>query len=393
MGWEELWREFGKAAELIKEAGEEIALVFHNDADGLCSGAIASITLSRVGVPHKLISIEKIHPAILKLIHGTGHKLYVYLDIGSGRADLVEHAAEETETEAIIVDHHDPMRVKSSRVLNMNPELYGFSGETEVSGSTATYLLMSNIADIRDAAWMAVVGSAEIPGELRGLNRKALDDAVAVGDVEVKPGRRGERYLITFLRKPWNKVSSTLTAIGSIGYYDMGPYKAVQYLMERSIGEEAATRYEEERKKRFRQAFAYISRKRLNYGRATQWFHLGSLFKGLGTKTLGTFTSMLSYRGVAKPDKYLIGFMEFEPLIPGLGRIEGSWVKVSVRTPKKVAEKIGRGELPPASKLTVEASEEVGGTGDGHSFAASAIIPAGAEQRFITLFDEYASSP
>ncbi len=389
MDWRGLEEAFKEAAEIVRESGEA-ALVFHNDADGLCSGAIASLALTRAGIKHRLISIEKVHPGILRLIHGTGHSLYIYLDIGSGRADLVERVAEESGTRAILVDHHDPMRVESSRVINLNPELYGFSGETEVSGSTTTYLFMGRISEIRDAAWMAVVGSAEIPGDLRGLNRKPLEDAVSVGDVEVRQGRKGERYIVRFMDRPWNKVSSTLTAIGSIGYYDMGPYKAVQFLLERKIDESVAAGYEEERKRRFRQAFAYLSRRKLSQGRVVQWFHLGRLFKGLGTKTLGTFTSMLSYRGAVSPEKYLIGFMEFEPSIPGLGRLEGSWVKVSVRTPKRLAEKVKEGLMPPASKLTVEASEKVGGTGDGHSFAASAIIPSGSEERFIELFEEMA---
>ena len=388
MGKEEYFGELSRVAERLRgRAGEEVAIVFHNDADGLCAGAIASLALKRAGVKYKPISIEKIHPAILRLVHSSGHKLYIYLDIGSGRADLVAEAAEESGSEAVILDHHDPRRVESSRVVSLNPELYGFSGESEVSGSTATYLSMREVSKLKDAAWMAVVGSAEIPGPLQGLNRIPLEDAISVGDVEVRESGGKERYYIKFLRKPWSKVSSTLTAIGSVGYYRGGPYQAVEYLLSRSIDEGEAARLEEERKKRFRQAFAVVARRRLKTHGRVQWFHLGSLFKGLGTKTLGTFTSMLSYRGIVQPDRYLVGFMEFEPELPGLGRVEGEWVKVSVRTPKKVSEEVRAGRLPPASELTVKASEEVGGTGDGHSFAASALIPAGEEERFIEIFD------
>ena len=384
---EEYFKALEEEAEKLSRVKEEVGLVFHNDADGLCAGAIASLALKRSGVPHKLISIEKVHPAILKLVHSSGHRLYIYLDIGSGRADLVAEAAEESGSEALILDHHDPRGVESAKVVNLNPELYGFSGETEVSGSTATYLLMRKLTNLRDAAWMAVVGSAEIPGPMRGLNRMPLEDAVASGDVEVRESGGKERYYVKFLRKPWNKLSSTLTAIGSVGYYRGGPYKAVEYLLSRRIEEGAAEKLEEERKRRFKQAFAVVARKRLKTEGRVQWFHLGRLFKGLGTKTLGTFTSILSYRGMVAADKYLVGFMEFEPELPGLGRVEGDWVKVSVRTPKKLAEEVKTGRLPPASELTVKASEEVGGTGDGHSFAASALIPAGSEERFIEIFD------
>ena len=233
---------------------------------------------------------------------------------------------------------------------------------------------------------MAVVGSVEIPGAMRGLNRIALMDAVEVGDVEIKGEGEKERYYLKFMGKYWNKVSSTLTAIGSVGYYEGGPYRAVEYLLARRIDEEDARRLEEERRKRFNRAFAMVARSRLKVRGGVQWFHLRGLFKGLGTKTLGTFTSMLSFRAMVAQDKYLVGFMDFEPELPGLGRVKGSWVKVSVRTPKKVAEKIRRGELPPASELIMRASEEVGGTGDGHSFAASALIPEGREEEFIEVF-------
>lgn len=383
---EEYFEELRRVAGELKGSGE-VAIVFHNDADGLCAGAIASLALKRAGIPCKPMSIEKVHPAILGLVHSTGHKLYIYLDIGSGRADLVAEAAERSGARAIVLDHHDPRVVESERVVNLNPELYGFSGEREVSGSTATYLFARELAGLEDAAWMAVVGSAEIPGPLQGLNRIPLEDAVKSGDVEIRGGGEKERYYIKFLGKPWNKLSSTLTAIGSVGYYRGGPYKALEYLLSRRVDEAEALRLEEERRRRFRQAFAVVARRKLRVHGRVQWFHLGSLFRGLGTKTLGTFTSMLSYRGVVDAERYLVGFMEFEPELPGLGRVEGEWVKVSVRTPKKVAGLVEAGKLPPASELTVKASESVGGTGDGHSFAASALIPAGKEEEFIEVFD------
>jgi len=46
--------------------------------------------------------------------------------------------------------------------------------------------------------------------------------------------------------------------------------------------------------------------------------------------------------------------------------------------------------MPPASTLTVKAAEAVGGSGDGHSFAASALIPAGKEGNFIREFEALA---
>ena len=387
MSMEEYFEALREAAEELRSIDFEVPIIFHDDADGLCSAAIASMALDRVGIKYKLYCVEKLHPAIVKLLHSKGYKLYIYLDIGSGRADLIVKSVEEQDSRAIIVDHHDPRRVESKRVIHLNPELYGFSGETDVSGSTATYLFMRELSRLDDAAWMAVVGSAEIPGDLRSLNRIPLEDAVKVGDVEVKRAKNRERYLIKFLKKPWNKLSSILTAMGSVGYYRDGPYLAVEFLKKRMIEEDRVKEFEELRKKKFNQAFAILAKKGLRVDGMVQWFHLGDLFKGLGSKTVGTFTSMLSYRKTCSPDKYLIGFMKFEKNLPRIGEIDGEWVKASIRTPKHVADEIRAGKLPPASNLTVKSAEKVGGSGDGHSFAASALIPAGREEEFIEEFN------
>ncbi|MCD6536413.1 MAG: DHH family phosphoesterase [Thaumarchaeota archaeon] len=376
-----------ETAKRIRGSPLNAIVIFHDDADGLCAGAIASLALERLGIKQRPICVEKLSPEIVKLIHSLGEALYIYVDIGSGRADLIAEEIGRSGGEAIIADHHDPVKVESEKLIHLNPEFYGYSGETDVSGSTATYLLMREAADIKDAAWMAIIGSAEIPGPLKGLNRIALEDAVEVGDIEVLGSGESEKYVIKFLKKPWNKLSSTLTAIGSMGYYEGAPLSAIENLKQRRIPEDLAEKFEALRKKKFAQAFAIVSKRGLNSGNFVQWYHLGDLFKGLGSKAVGTFTSMLSYRRVVNPQKYLIGFMNFLPDIPGLGRIEGEWVKTSVRVPKQLSDHIKRGTMPPVSTLTIKASEAVDGSGDGHSFAASALIPAGKERDFIREFD------
>ena len=376
-----LMREFGR------EFGEAI-LVFHDDADGLCAGAIMSLVLERLGIPHRLICVEKLSPEVVELIHAQGEKLYLYTDIGSGRADLIALWLGRSGGAAVIVDHHDPVEAAHPRLLHLNPELYGYEGESDVSGSAAAYLLAKEIFDARDAAWMAVVGSAEIPGKLRELNRIALEDAVAAGDVEIVSENGEEAYRVKFLGKLWRELSSTLSAIGSVGYYMRGPQDAVEHLKRRMIPENFAERFEDLRRRRFAQAFAIIAKTGLRKSAWTQWYHLRDLFKGLGSKTIGTLSSMLSYRKGVDPDRYIIGFMNFEPEIPGLGRIRGSWVKFSVRAPRRLSSMIENGSMPSISELAVKASEKVGGSADGHKFAASGLIPSGTEENFIQEFDD-----
>ncbi len=387
MGDRDYWKALREAATILKSSSKDAIVIFHDDADGLCAGAIASLALDRIGVSHRLVCIEKLSPEIVDLIHSLSDKLYLYLDIGSGRADLIARKLDEKPGLAIIVDHHDPASVDHEKLLHLNPELYGYSGESDVSGSTATYLLMRELVDLRDAAWMAVIGSAEIPGNLKELNRIPLNDAVERGDVQISRAGGSERYLIKPFGKPWNKLSSTLTAIGSAGYYARGPQQAVESLKERRIPEELAERFEKLRRRKFAQAFAIISKGGLRHEKYIQWYHLGDLFKGLGSKTIGTLTSMLSYRRGIDQKKYLIGFMNFEPEIPGLGRLKGEWVKVSVRAPKPLQRLIEKDEMPAISDLTMRAAERAGGSGDGHRFAASALIPAGGENVFLEEYE------
>lgn len=380
-----------RAYQLLREFREAL-LIFHDDADGLCAGAILSTLLDRLGIAHKLICIEKLSPEIVDLIHSRGDGLYIYADIGSGRADLIARSLAALGGAAIIVDHHDPVGGEHSRLLHLNPELYGYEGESDVSGSTAAYLLAKELVGAVDAAWMAVIGSAEIPGELRRLNRIALEDAVSSGDVEVISERGEESYRIRFLGKSWKELSSTLSAIGSVGYYMRGPQEAVKHLKMRMIPESLAARFEDLRRRKFAQAFALIAKSGMRRSRWAQWYHLGDLFKGLGSKTIGTLTSMLSYRKGVDPDRYIIGFMNFEPDIPELGRIGGRWIKFSIRAPRKLAGQIEEGLMPSISELAIAASERVGGSADGHRLAASGLIPAGSEESFIGSFDELVSS-
>jgi hypothetical protein len=157
------------------------------------------------------------------------------------------------------------------------------------------------------------------------------------------------------------------------------------------IPESLAEKFENLRRRKFAQAFAVIARTDMRRSRWAQWYHLGDLFKGLGSKTIGTLTSILSYRKSVDPGRYIIGFMNFEPEIPGLGRIRGSWVKFSIRAPRELSSMIENGSMPPISELAVRASEKIGGSADGHKFAASGLISAGAEEDLIHEFDELVS--
>ncbi|MEM0089800.1 MAG: DHH family phosphoesterase [Nitrososphaerota archaeon] len=380
--------ELKRASELFRASTNNVLVIHHDDADGICSAAIALSAFESSGIKTGRVCIEKLHPAILSKIHSTDYDAYVYTDIGSGKAEIIERLAGDKLV--IILDHHDPVMVSKPNVLNLNPELYGFSGERDVSGATATYLFAEKLADVKHMAWASVVGSAELGGSLTSLNRIPLEHAVEVGDVEVRESAGRERYYIIPFREAWDRLSTKLTILGSVGYYTDGPKKAVESCIKRSLDENDVEVLEEYRKQIFSKVMANLRRHGINRDEKVQWFSVGDSFAGMGTKVLGTFTSILAYRGFVDQRKYLVGFMNFPRVIPELGEIEGEWTKVSVRAPKLLAELINKGAMPSVSKLVVEAADYVGGYGDGHLTAASALIPRGTEDDFLKKMEELA---
>ncbi|RLF11346.1 MAG: hypothetical protein DRJ98_03680, partial [Thermoprotei archaeon] len=148
--------------------------------------------------------------------------------------------------------------------------------------------------------------------------------------------------------------------------------------------EEFIAKLEGDRKNVNQQLLSRVRSEGLKKDGSIQWLHVGDAFKGMGTKVIGTFLSYLSFqRRLIDRGMYLVGFMNMSPEIPGLGQLKRSYVKVSARAPDVLASLINDGSRPPLSTLLPEAAKAVGGFGDGHSVAASGIIPKGMEFVFI----------
>ena len=388
MSLDKLICEMKKAIDLLKGYGTQLVhVIHHDDADGVTGAAIISKALERAGFNVKRICIEKAYPEVIRRLHRSRGEVYVYVDIGAAHAQLIsrENAGKNL---TIILDHHDAEPSTDELVLNLDPELYGFSGESEVSGSTTTYLFAKLLSDVnKDLAFLAIVGSMEIPGNLRGLNREALKDALELGEVSVRKKGAEEIYHVKKEGFKGNakSLSSMLTVLASVGYYRGGPELAVKACLEgfRSHIRKLVDEFREERKKVMWSVIRRLKMKGLEETTHLQWFHVQDSFRGMGVKVIGTCCSMLLFQKWINPRKYLLGFMNMSPEIPGFGRLEGQYVKVSARTPSLLSEDIKKGRAKPLAKLLPEAANAVGGFGDGHAVAASGVIPRGSENTFI----------
>ena len=89
------------------------------------------------------------------------------------------------------------------------------------------------------------------------------------------------------------------------------------------------------------------------------------------------------------PNKYIAGFQDMGKVIPGLGGFDWDLVKVSMRVPAPLEEKILRDKtMPGLAYLLPEAAKAVGGSIDAcHDYAAAALIPKGSEERLIAEMD------
>ncbi|HDJ89742.1 MAG TPA: DHH family phosphoesterase, partial [Thermoprotei archaeon] len=339
---------------LKKYRSKDVLLIFHDDADGISSGAIAYKALKREGYNVELICIEKILPQILEYIHGKNRgKIIFYVDLGSPHADKISNL-NSSKNLVIILDHHDPTKSTDPLVFNINPELYGMTGERDASGSAVTYMFAKKFNDTNiELAPIALIGVKEIPGSLRGINLLVKNDAEKVGikiDVE--------------------KYFKILQVVGPVGYYNEGPYIGIEACLN-GLTTKIEKFYNELREKRTRankRMLAILYRKGFNYTNHIQWFDTGNIFGGMGTKVLGTFCSYISYMGkLIDPYKYIVGFMKLPKNIPRLMEIEGDWLKVSCRASNILKRKIRFEEAPPIVDILIYASKKVGGIADGHS--------------------------
>jgi len=370
----------------------KVQIIHHDDADGLCAASIVKDMLEKKGFNIETICIEKLFPEVINKLHSTEGKVYIYVDIGSAHASKIS-AINKSKNLTIILDHHDFEESTDPLVYNLNPEVYGISGEEEASGSTVAYFFAKNMDKQNTRlAHLAVIGAAEIPGPLKGLNLEALKDALKNNLVEVEGEGDKIDVKVLCLGKPlsYRRLSTMLTILGSVGYYADGPRKGIKACLEGFTGdiEETILKLEEKRRRANRRMLEKLKSNGINQLSSIQWFHAYDMFKGMGTKVIGTFCSYLSYQKIVHPTKYLIGIMNMSREIPGFGLLKKDYVKVSARTPKTLSFMIKEGKKPPLSKILPEACKHFNGFGDGHSTAASGVIVKGVEKEFISLLEK-----
>jgi len=375
MNYEDFGKKVGIAiSELKRTKPKEILLVHHDDADGLSSAAVTKEALEREDYRVKTFCLEKVYPEVIEDLHKAEGKVIFYCDIGSSHADFISEC-NKGRSLAIILDHHDPKPATDPRVYDLNLENYGFRGETDFSGATCCYLFAKALNERNiDLSYLALVGSCEIPGGLVGLNKVVSDEAVKNGVVRME----GKKVEIVNLGIGIDKLFSELQILGPVGYYEGGPELGIKACLE-GITEEVKRRiddWEDRRKRANKELLGRLYRERLKETEHLQWFDAGDAYAGMGTKVVGTFCSFIAFqKRLVKPNKYILGFTNMSPEVPGYGQLKGDYAKVSVRVPDEMKKAIDAGKMPSAVGLLLEASKGFG-ISDGHAYAANCVLPA-----------------
>jgi len=276
---------------------------------------------------------------------------------------------------------------------NLNPILDGFSGEHDTSASTVAYFFAKFVDPrLSKHAHLGMIGAAEVPGELEGLNKILARDAFEQG--LAKASKNDFKVEAEGFQYSRSRLSTILNVLGSVGYYRDGPAIGVDACLKGFPEEtvELARKLEEERKEANQRMLQKIKQDGLHKMKSVQWFHAEDNYAGMSGKVVGSFCSYLRFQGIVEQSKYLIGMMNVPADIPGWGKLSSSLVKASGRAPRVLGGLIERGKSPPLSKILPQACRTAGGFGDGHNVAASGVFQVGKEQVFLSELDRMAST-
>jgi len=191
-----LWTSAKQAANLIKNSSV-VAIASHIDADGISAGAIAKLTLDRIGIGSSVQFFKKLDDQALASLKERHADLIWFTDLGSGSASKIEG------TTAVITDHHAPEAAAQSQrnrgqallsdfssFVQVNPHLHGVSGASELSGAGSTFLaayaMDTRNADLAILAVLGAVGDLQDQRmrQLEGINRTIMNLAQEGGLLE-----------------------------------------------------------------------------------------------------------------------------------------------------------------------------------------------------------------
>jgi single-stranded DNA-specific DHH superfamily exonuclease len=174
--------------------GENIALLFHGDADGCCAGAIMYRTLRLMGdllvFPVFMEKGESIYSeSLAKRIQAYEPSRLIVMDMGSRNRPVVPGLS------TMIIDHHKPDGVPPADAF-----VTSFGVEPPAPASLLTYQICRHFVQTDGLSWLAAVGTAADLGidtdfdVLRGACDIYGKQVISEAAVLVNSGRRSAEH-------------------------------------------------------------------------------------------------------------------------------------------------------------------------------------------------------
>jgi single-stranded-DNA-specific exonuclease len=377
----------------VKQWPEKTVQVFHhNDADGLCSGAILTRAFERQGLKVQRFCLEKPYPAVLKKIYEQGGSILIFADF-AGRIAPMLSELNKGRNLTLILDHHVAEASTDPRVHNLDPDFYGLKGDRDISASTTCYLFALTLDSVnRDLAHIAAVGAVGdgffVDGRLVSQNREVTMEAVQQGLIEIRKHETGEQYLLMTSKGQisCSELGDYLDILGGVGYYQKGPDMGVRVCLE-GVSSESDRMVEELkaiRTKVFNEEITRLQDGALKKSPHIQWFHVEKRFFPMGVKMIGAFCEVIKDTDHIDPQKYIAGFQIIPDEIPGVGSITFNEVKISMRVSPYLEGEIRAGRAMGLNVLLPEATNRLGGFSDAcHSLTAATTVAIGKEEKLI----------
>ncbi len=192
---QDMIRKATRAKEIIDSCSDQIRVVSHYDADGICSAAIMTKALLRKGKDFHLAFVQQINDDILMELDAEKRKVIIFLDLGSGYLNDIKNHIKDSRV--IICDHHQPVGEAGDNVTEINSVSSGIDGN--ISGAGVTYLLARTMSseniDLASLAIVGAIGDSQIDSvgkdwRLNGLNMEIVKDAEKKGKLNVSKGLR-----------------------------------------------------------------------------------------------------------------------------------------------------------------------------------------------------------
>lgn len=397
MGLKEYINDLKRAVEIIGRY-DKVVLLHHNDADGLSSAAIIIEALKRAGIDVENIPLERVHPMIISKVIKRYDDLILFADLGAGAAPVISKI-NSGKNDIIIIDHHHTLRISDPKIINLSTELYGITGDREISASGAAYLFAKVLnGENKDLAYLAVVGaigdSHHRFGMLESVNRVILNEAMELNQVRVEKVNGREKYYLTVFggNIDLDKFAKSITTLGAVGYLMNGPDIGIKTLLNGPDETYSATleRLNRIKRERFEKVIRILREEGLRKTKYLQWFHVHEMFKPMGVKVIGEFCMEIRNADFIDKNMYLAGFQDMPKEIPKLGRFEWNLVKVSFRLPSAIERRVLAGEMPGYNYIVPKAAQHVKGDIDAcHGYACATTFEKGLEEEFVKYFDKY----